>query len=116
MGDTAGRLLRKGIIHGTLPLWDARGFSSLFMRFQESTWLCRRRPSRCAESLIRDLLTPRRQERLTAPEALKHVWFTMPTADTDEQWTPLLKWDDFEDSFSRMEKDLKEGSILMHEV
>jgi len=111
--DGQGRLLRHRIIQGDVPLWEANAFQNLFQGAQEVLGLVKRRPSKTARDLTRQLLAPRRQDRLSAWAALKHDWFTRPLPESTglEDVTdnlPLLDMKDFEDAFSRMERDVGE--------
>lgn len=109
--DGQGRLLRNNIIQGDVPLWEANAFQNLFQGAQEVMGMRKKRPSKTARDLTRQLLNPRRQDRLTAHAALKHDWFTRPLPDTTyaglEDVTdnlPMLDMRDFEDAFSHMER------------
>mmetsp|Transcript_59223 Transcript_59223/g.132834 ORF Transcript_59223/g.132834 Transcript_59223/m.132834 type:complete len:771 (+) Transcript_59223:64-2376(+) len=125
--DNGGRLLRDKLIAGDMPVWDASGFASLFQRFQEATGLARRRPSRAGQELTRQLLQPRREKRPSAAEALRHVWFqrnplaeepvaaspsrAMLAAPLDDR--PLLDWNEFEQGFAVLQKDLEKELARM---
>jgi len=109
--DGQGRLMRQRIIQGDVPLWEANAFQSLFQGAQEVLGLVKKRPSRSARDLTRLLLAPRRQDRISAGRALQHDWFTRPTPEGTSLFDeadnlPLLDMRDFEESFSRMERDV----------
>mmetsp|Transcript_63813 Transcript_63813/g.120885 ORF Transcript_63813/g.120885 Transcript_63813/m.120885 type:complete len:758 (+) Transcript_63813:147-2420(+) len=106
--DGSGRLLRHKLIQGDLPLWDANTFEGLFNGFQEAVGIRRRKPSGVAIRLTRRLLTPRRQDRPSASEAMKHDWFHKPITDdgAGDDTVPLLDMKDFQIGFASMEHDL----------
>eukprot|EP00927_Polykrikos_kofoidii_P064962 TRINITY_DN60761_c0_g1_i1.p1 TRINITY_DN60761_c0_g1~~TRINITY_DN60761_c0_g1_i1.p1 ORF type:complete len:896 (-),score=132.68 TRINITY_DN60761_c0_g1_i1:500-3187(-) len=104
--DSAGRLLRDQLVRGNLPLWDTSVFTGLFNAFQEVAGMRRKSPSRVAQELIRECINPRCDRRISAEAALGHKWFTAPIEQggaraNDE---PLLRWEDFEESLSVLEK------------
>jgi len=119
--DGAGRLLREQLIRGELPLWDNNAFASLFSGFQAAVGMSNRRPSKRARDLIRKLVEPRRERRLSAGAALSHQWFTAPIpdveeSDTEENSTPLLKWDDFQAGLSAFEQEFAWVGKAMSEI
>lgn len=110
--DGQGRLLRNNIVKGDVPLWEANAFQNLFQGAQEVLGMRKKRPSKTARDLTRQLLAPRRQDRLSAAAALRHDWFTKPIQESTvaglEDVTdnlPMLDMKDFEDAFSHMEKN-----------
>merc|ERR1712136_606842 len=82
--DGAGQLIHHRIIRGEVPLWDVSGFAGLFKRAGQAAGVYRKRPSKAAQALTRQLLNPRRQPRLNATEALGHDWFSKPLAQEKE--------------------------------
>ena len=95
--DGSGILLRQKLISGEVPLWDVSGFGGLFKRVAKAAGVCRQRPSRPAQALMRVLLDPRREKRPWASDALKCEWFTTPLSELDvSDEVPLLNWADFE--------------------
>merc|ERR1719478_1108398 len=80
----------------------------------------RKRPSKLARDFAFSLLTPSRQQRLTAGNALKHNWFRFPlpqegmeNQEQIVQGTKLLDWKDFEDGLSVVGRDLQWAMDMM---
>jgi len=110
--DNSGRLMRDQLLRGDLPIWDTHSFSALFQAVQEVAGLKKKRPSKLAQDLVRRLLDPKRQHRLSASAALQHSWLRTPVPRTDVEAPlqqgdemPLLMWDDFQEGFSGIERD-----------
>jgi serine/threonine protein kinase len=105
--DGQGKLLRDRIIQGSNPLWEVSAFQALFQGAQEVLGIRKKKPSRAAQDLTRQLLAPRRQDRLSADAALQHEWFVKVVGANDESDNrPLLDMKLFQDAFSRMERDV----------
>lgn len=108
--DGAGQLIHHRIIRGEVPLWDVSGFAGLFKRAGQAAGVYRKRPSKAAQALTRQLLNPRRQPRLNATEALGHDWFSKPLAQYEEMDdTPLLDMGEFEVGLKAVEKEIVQG-------
>jgi len=106
--DANGRLLREQLLKGDLPLWSMDGFSGLFVLVQEAAGIRPKRPSRWAQGLIRQLLNPKRQERLSAKRALENKWFKPGTNYEDRgDDLPLLKWSEFEEGLTDLDRELR---------
>lgn len=113
--DNKGCLLKNDLLRGDLPIWEGNAFQSLFRNVQEATGLCRKRPSPVARDLVRRLLTPKRQVRCNAKEALQHRWITSPPSETraDEaqaQDAPLLQWSDFEEGLTGIQREFQRAA------
>jgi len=96
--DESGRLMRDELLRGDLPIWEADAFSSLFQHMQNAAGLGARRPSAVARDLVRQLLAPNPQQRLTAQAALDHGWLRQPAPRAEPRCgddVPLLLWEDF---------------------
>eukprot|EP00913_Durusdinium_trenchii_P001378 g1275.t1 len=79
-------------------------------RLQPLNW-----PSPVARDLVRRLLTPKRQVRCNAKEALQHRWITSPPSETraDEaqaQDAPLLQWSDFEEGLTGIQREFQRAA------
>lgn len=108
--DGSGILLRQKLISGEVPLWDVSGFGGLFKRVAKAAGVCRQRPSRPAQALMRVLLDPRREKRPWASDALKCEWFTTPLSELDvSDEVPLLNWADFEAGIDALEREITQG-------
>lgn len=101
--DSSGKLLRQRIIKGDVPLWEANSFKNLFRSFKEVVGLGKKQPSKMAQDLIMRLLTPKREDRATADEALQHPWFHQPAGQADGD---VSGWEAFEESLSNLERDI----------
>jgi len=106
--DGSGKLLHRQLLDGDVPLWSMGAFSGLFHRVQEAAGMRRKRPSRWAQDLIRQMLNPKREERLSARAALRHTWFE-PGTDYEDRGdnVPLLKWSDFEEGIAGLDREVK---------
>jgi len=117
--DGTGRLLRHKLIMGDVPLWETGTFQDLFIGFQEAVGMRRKRPSKLARDLALQLLTPGRQNRATASNALRHQWFKLPVPkdegpnEPEAQGTKLLDWKDFEDGLAVVGRDLQWAMDMM---
>jgi serine/threonine protein kinase len=115
--DGKGKLLRQKIIQGGSPLWDGNTFDNLFLDFQEAVGIAsKKRPSKLARSLTRSLLAPCFTNRLSAAEALRHEWFTMPISEGDFDNLPLLDSKVFEKGLSSMMNALSNVQMDVVEV
>jgi serine/threonine protein kinase len=117
--DGAGRLLRDQLVRGDLPLWGEDGaFSGFFQGLQEAAGLRPKRPSKKARDLLRLLVMPRRDRRLSADAALQHIWFTTPIQDNpaEDDGQPLFRWEDFEDGISWLEKSIISSGAVFAEI
>lgn len=111
--DAYGELIYHQLLKGELPLWDA-SFASLFDVVKEAAGMPRKLPSQVAQDLVRRLLNPKRQQRLTACAALRHAWFSegdtaLGVADlrtAPEQ--PLLSWSDFDEGLGSIEREFQQ--------
>lgn len=109
--DSTGHFMYDQLLHGNMPLWDRRFFSGLFQNPQEATAMRGRRPSSATRYLVRKLLVPKREQRVTAEAALRHEWFKQPAQSADQyDWgdnSPILVWEEFEEGLSNIERERK---------
>lgn len=98
--DSSGRLMRDQLLEGKVPLWDAGGFSGLFQSVGEAVGLARKRPTRAAQDLVRGLLNPDHDARLSADKALAVAWFQPGASAEEGDGGPLLLAGGFKGLFS----------------
>lgn len=111
--DGKGCLLKNDLLRGDLPIWEGNAFQSLFRNVQEAAGLCRKRPSPVARDLVRHLLSPTRQARYDAKEALQHRWLTEPpeVAGVEQAMdAPLLQWSDFEEGLFGIQREFQRAA------
>eukprot|EP00397_Hematodinium_sp_SG-2012_P009854 GEMP01009951.1.p1 GENE.GEMP01009951.1~~GEMP01009951.1.p1 ORF type:complete len:701 (+),score=169.59 GEMP01009951.1:126-2228(+) len=123
--DSQNKLLRDAIISGNVPLWEDKKYFGLFRATQLPQG-----PSQQARLLVRALLKPDKEKRLTASEAVAHPWFFAQETGTlvaVQEPEPLLSSVDFQQTsvplnfplskeFTQI-KDLAHSSVTMaHDV
>jgi len=109
--DSSGEFMYDQLLHGSMPVWDRRFYSGLFQTPQESSGAHGKRPSGATRHLVRKLLAPRREQRVSAEAALRHEWFKQPKHVADQyNWgdtSPILVWEDFQEGLSNIERERK---------
>eukprot|EP00435_Cladocopium_sp_Y103_P014344 s363_g3.t1 len=114
--DSSGSTARKwltDVLQKCLP--DVERASNLHRLKQRRhmAHMHRQGPSPVARDLVRHLLSPKRQVRFDAKQALQHKWLTAPSevsAVEEALDAPLLQWSDFEEGLTGIQREFQRAA------